>query len=48
MTVELKNINYSEKIIMIYGQTQWKLKGNKLAIAMLCLLDIHRGIELDN
>ena len=46
MTAELKNINYSE-ILMIYGQTH-EAKGNKLAIAMLCLLGIHRGIEWGN
>ena len=46
VTAELKNINYSE-ILMIYGQTHGA-KGNKLAIAMLCLLGIHRGIEWGN
>ena len=34
---------------MIYGQTQSKLRGIlKLAIAMVCLLGIHRGIEWGN
>ena len=48
MTAELKNINYSEKNTNDVRPDSMEAKGNKLAIALLCLLDIHRGIELDN
>ena len=43
MTAELKNINYSEKNTNDLQPDSMEAKGNKLGIAMLCLLGVHRG-----